>query len=97
MVTIPAFRPGPYVAMFRPPRVAHSFQPTMGQIAAEKPTPWWPRWVNAALIVVGSGLALVTHSSRHKPVGALAFTAASSVVGVGLTFLLVDILDGSAA
>jgi hypothetical protein len=83
--------------MFRPPRVAHSFQPTIGQIAAEKPTPWWPRWVNTALIAVGSGLALATYSSRSNPVGALAFGAAASVVGVGLTFLLVDVIDGSAA
>ena len=97
MVTIPAFRPGPYVAMLRSPRVAHSFRPTMGQIAAEKPAPWWPRWVNTALIGIGSTLALATYSSRNKPVGALAFGAAASVVGVGLTFLLVDIVDGSAA
>jgi hypothetical protein len=75
--------------------MAHSFRPTMGQIAAEKPAPWWPRWVNAALIGVGAALALATYSSRNKPFGALAFGAAASVVGVGLTFLLVDIVDGS--
>lgn len=94
MVTIPAFAPGPYIARFRPPRVAHSFRPTLGEgIVSDKPSPWWPRGVNVAVILAGSALALTTYSHRAKPLGALAFGAAASVVGVGLTFLFVDLVD----
>lgn len=94
MVTVPVFAPGPYLATFRPPRVAHSFRQTLGQgIVAEKPTPWWPRWVNLAVVGAGAALALTTYSHRNKPLGALAFGAAASVVGVGLTFLFVDLVD----
>lgn len=94
MVTIPAFTPGPYVAVFRPVRMAHSFRPKIGQgIVSEKPAPWWPRWINVAVIVGGSALALTTYPYKGKPLGALAFGAAASVVGVGLTFLFVDLVD----
>lgn len=92
MVTIPAFVPGPYLATFRP-RVAHRFRPTLGEIAAERTTPWWSRSVNTVVIAAGSALALATYSQRNKPLGALAFGAGVSIVGVGLTFLLVDLLD----
>ena len=94
MVTVPVFTPGSYVAAFRPARIAHSFRPSLKQsIVAEKPAPWWPRWVNLAVIGAGAALALTTYSRRSKPLGALAFGAAASVVGVGLTFLFVDLVD----
>ena len=94
MVKVPVFTPGPYLATFRPPRVAHSFRPALGQsIVADKPAPWWPRWINLAVIGAGAALALTTYSHRAKPLGALAFGAAASVVGVGLTFLFVDLVD----
>lgn len=94
MVNVPVFVPAPYLAKFRPPRMAHSFRPSLGQgIAAERPAPWWPRWINFAVIGAGAALALTTYSSRSKPLGALAFGAAASVVGVGLTFLFVDLVD----
>jgi len=94
VVTVPVFAPGPYLAAFKPPRMAHSFRPSLGQgIVAEKPTPWWPRWINLAVIGAGAALALTTYSYRSKPLGALAFGAAASVVGVGLTFLFVDLVD----
>lgn len=94
MVNVPVFVPGPYLAKFRPPRMAHSFRPALGQsIVAEKPSPWWPRWINLAVIGAGSALALTTYSHRSKALGALAFGAAASVVGVGLTFLFIDLVD----
>lgn len=74
--------------------MAHSFRPTLGQgIVSEKISPWWPRWVNVAVIAAGATLALTTYSHRSKPLGALAFGAAASVVGVGLTFLFIDLVD----
>lgn len=94
MVTIPVFTPRSYVAAFRPVHVVHKFRPPLGQsIVAEKPAPWWPRWINLAVIGAGAALALTTYSRRSKPLGALAFGAAASVVGVGLTFLFVDLVD----
>ena len=94
MVTVPVYVPGPYLASFRPPRMAHSFRPNLGQgIVAEKTTPLRARWVNLAVIGAGVALALTTYSHRSKPLGALTFGAAASVVGVGLTFLFIDLVD----
>ena len=94
MVNVPVFTPGPYLATFKPPRMANSYKPAIGQeTPSERIRLQRSRWLNLAVIVAGSALAMTTYSHRSKPLGALVFGAATSVVGVGITFFIMDLVD----
>ncbi len=78
-----------------PSRFTHIYHRSIGQVAPGNSgrSPWIERGIYLGVFAAGATLGLLTYPHRAKPVGALAFGAAASVVGVAITFLVIDLLD----